>query len=130
MAEPFKNFINAQVVDSAARHLARAWPAFDARRFRALALAGLDGLELKARAQHLCAALEVTLPSDFAQAAAIIEASLAPVRGDEDLAGSHSADDGLTGWVLWPVAEFVSRRGLDSPERALVTLRYTHLSQQ
>jgi len=99
MAEPFKNFINAQVVDSAARHLARAWPAFDARRFRALALAGLDGLELKARAQHLCAALEVTLPSDFAQAAAIIEASLAPVRGDEDLAGSHSADDGLTGWV-------------------------------
>ena len=122
MAEPFKNLLNAQVVDSAARHLARAWPAFDAKRFRSLALKGLDGLELKARAQHLCAALEATLPDDFAQAADIIEAALAPLRGDEELADLRDADEGLVGWTLWPAAEFVARRGLASPERALRTL--------
>ena len=122
MAEPFKNLLNAQVVDSAARHLARVWPAFDARRFRSLGLKGLDDLELKARAQHLCAALEATLPADFAQAADIIEAALAPVRGDEDLADLRDVDAGLVGWTLWPAAEFVARRGLASPERALRTL--------
>jgi hypothetical protein len=28
----------------------------------------------------------------------------------------------LRGWILWPVGEFVARRGLDQPERALATL--------
>ena len=60
------------------RHLQRAWPGFDGARFEALAGHGLESLELKARAQHLCAALEATLPADFEAAAAVIEASLAP----------------------------------------------------
>ena len=125
MAEAFKNLINAQTVKAARHHLARAWPAFDGRRFEALALAGLDALEFKARAQHLCDALVATLPEDFAQAADVIEASLAPVA-DFDPAGEPAAtrtsDAGLAGWVVWPLAEFVARRGLDTPERALALL--------
>ena len=45
MAEPFKNLINAQTVSAAGLHLQRAWPAFDRRRFEALASAGLEALE-------------------------------------------------------------------------------------
>jgi len=122
MAEAFKHLINADTVRAASTHLKRVWPKFDAWRFEALALQGLDDLEMKARAMQLCAALEATLPTDFEQAAVIIEASLAPTRDDEDLAALRSSDAGLAGWVLWPLTEFVARRGLAEPERALRAL--------
>jgi 3-methyladenine DNA glycosylase AlkC len=123
MAEPFKNLINREGVAAMRRHLARAWPAFDGGRFETLAVDGLESLELKARAQHLCAALEATLPEDFDAAAAVIEASLLPVRGDEELGEMRTHESGLAGWPLWPMTEFVARRGLDSPERALRCLQ-------
>jgi hypothetical protein len=78
MAEPFKNLIHAGTVAQAGQHLQRAWPAFDRARFESLATTGLETLELKARAMLLADALEATLPEDFAQAADVIEASLAP----------------------------------------------------
>lgn len=130
MAEPFKNLINRAGVAGMRRHLVRAWPPFDGERFEALALDGLDTLELKARAQHLCTALEATMPDDFDHAARVIEASLMPVRGDEALGEMRTGDAGLAGWPLWPMTEFVSRRGLATPERALrclhaLTQRFT-----
>ncbi|MCW5662403.1 MAG: DNA alkylation repair protein [Piscinibacter sp.] len=122
MAEPFKNLIHVGTVDAAARHLQRHGAAFDAARFRRLASQGLEALEFKARAQHLATALEATLPADFAAACDMIEAALTPVRGDEELADLHARDDGLAGWVVWPLTEFVARRGLGEPERALAAL--------
>lgn len=122
MPEPFKNFLNADIVGWLRRHLLRAWPSFDGERFEALALDGLEALELKARAQHLCAALEATLPPDFDSAAGVIEASLLPVRRDEGLGELRAGEAGLAGWALWPLTEFVARRGLASPERALACL--------
>jgi len=122
VAEPFKTLINAAVVDAAARHLARAWPAFDVVRFRALALDGLEALELKARAMQIADALEATLPQDFARAADIIDTALAPMT---DAAGADlptPCDEGLAGWIIWPVGEFVARRGIETPERALTSL--------
>ncbi len=125
MAEPFKNLIHAGTVDAAARHLQRHDAGFDAARFRRLASQGLEALEFKARAQHLATALEATLPADFAAACDLIEAALAPVRGDEELGELHDRgndDSGLAGWVVWPLTEFVARRGLGEPERALAAL--------
>jgi 3-methyladenine DNA glycosylase AlkC len=122
LAEPFKLLLNARGVHDLARHLHRAWPGFDAARFEALALDGLDALELKARAMHVADALEATLPADFALAADAVEASLGP-PGDGDGPGARpDADAGLCGWPLWPVGEFVARRGIDAPQRALRTL--------
>ena len=74
MVEPFKNLINAALVQTAAAHLARHDRGFDAARFTALALPGLDALEMKARALQICAALEATLPPRFEEAADLIEA--------------------------------------------------------
>jgi 3-methyladenine DNA glycosylase AlkC len=122
MAEAFKNLIGADTVQQAARHLQRAWPGFDAPRFQALALDGLDALEFKARAMQLCDALEATLPADFEHAAAVIEAALAPAIEGEDLSALRSGPQGLAGWVVWPLGEYVARRGLAMPERGLRTL--------
>jgi 3-methyladenine DNA glycosylase AlkC len=123
--EPFKNLINAGTVGAMRRHLQRVAPKaarFDGARFERLALDGLDALEFKARAQHVCAALEATLPADFDSAATLIEASLASMRGDEDFGTPHDAESGLAGWAVWPLSEFVARRGMETPERALATL--------
>ncbi len=103
--EPSKNLIHTGTVDTAARHLARTCPDFDARRFRRLGSEGLDALEFKARAQHLCDALEATLPADFDSNCDAIEAALAPVRGNEALAKLYVRDDGLSGWAVRPFIE-------------------------
>ena len=124
MAEPFKNFINVPLVQAAAAQLQRVSPGFDAPRFARLASAGLDTLELKARAMHLCTALEATLPGDFCAAADLIEAALAPAGAEADTAmGTPQAlQQGLRGWVLWPVGEYIARHGQADPVRALQAL--------
>ena len=122
MAEPFKNLINAGTVQAAGQHLRRVWPAFDRARFERLAGTGLEALEFKARADHLCAALEATLPTNFEQAAEVLEASLAPVQSGEDLGALRTTDAGLAGWVVWPMGEFVARRGRMDVPRSLQAL--------
>ncbi|MFY9511832.1 MAG: DNA alkylation repair protein [Rubrivivax sp.] len=107
--EPFKNLLNRGGIEATATRLHAAWPAFDTQRFVQLAADGLDGLEMKARALQICSALESTLPTHFEQAATVLEHTL---RGD----------DALEGWMLWPVGEFVARRGLATPARGLQVL--------
>lgn len=108
--EPFKNLIDRTLVRHAAEALGRSHAGFERERFERLALRGLEGLELKARAMQIADALEATLPTDFDQACAVIEAALAPpiaVIGEQ--AAPRDAADGLAGWVVWPLGEFVAR---------------------
>lgn len=121
MPEPFKLLINADRVRECGAHLLRVWRGFDRGAFEKLALDGLDGLELKARAMPVADALESTLPQDFDLAAGLIEAALGPPGNGDDL-GFRSSDAGLAGWICWPLGEFIARRGLDHPERGLVAL--------
>jgi 3-methyladenine DNA glycosylase AlkC len=121
MAEPFKNLINAELVRACGEHLRRAWPGFDRAAFERQALHGLDGLEMKARAMQVADALEATLPADFDRAAGLVEAVLAPAATDDGL-GMRTTDAGLAGWIGWPLGEFIARRGLAEPERALLAL--------
>ncbi|MEQ1685423.1 MAG: DNA alkylation repair protein [Burkholderiaceae bacterium] len=120
--EPFKNLINEGTVEAIGTALQKASPAFDRKRFQKLAQTGLDALEFKARARHVSAALEATLPEDFNQAAALLEATLAPPGAQNDPRWAQLGNGALAGWAVWPMGEYVSRRGLQSPERALATL--------
>ncbi len=122
MAEPFKNMIGAELIGHLGRHLLRVWPQFRREAFRRRALRGLDALELKARVRHVAIALEEFLPDDFARAADLLEATLAPARTDTDLSALVPGDGGLAGAPLWPMTDFVARRGLGDPERALQAL--------
>ncbi len=131
MAEPFKNFINAALIEHAGRQLHRVAPDFDRGAFEALISPRLPALELKARAMHVADVLEQLLPSDFGDAADLLERALAPVS-PTDAPTSHPplGELGLRGWILWPVGEFAARRGVAHPERALqllhaVTQRFT-----
>lgn len=120
--EPFKNRIDAALVRAAASHLSRVHRAFPHERFVRLATDGLAALELKARVQHVAAAFAATLPGSFAAAADVLEASLAPARADTDLGALRVGDDGLAGWIVWPMTDFVATNGLSDPRRALRAL--------
>ncbi len=127
MVEPFKNLINTATVAHAAEHLQRASSAFDHGRFLRTANADLHSLEFKARAMRLADALEAALPSDFGEAADAIERALAPAlpfddKGEPLGLGNALSDDGLSGWALWGVGEYVARRGLGDVPRALTCL--------
>jgi 3-methyladenine DNA glycosylase AlkC len=120
--EPFKKLLGAAPVLAAGGQLQRLWPAFDRQQFERQALQGLERLELKARAQQIAAALDSTLPPDFAQAADLIEASLAPAQPVGAPPTDAEDGTGLRGWIIWPMTEFVARRGLQHPDRALSCL--------
>ncbi len=121
MGEPFKNLLGPKVVAHVGAELKRAWPGFDRKRFEALALDGLDALEMKARTHHLCAALEASLPADFGAAADAMEAALATATEPDD-GPMGAASDGLAGWAVWPLTEYVARHGHADTPRALRAL--------
>lgn len=123
MAAPFKERIHAALVREAAAHLQRSWAAFPRRRFVRLALDGLDALELKGRVAHVADALAECLPEDFDAAATALEGALAPARDDDDLSALATSDEGLAGWAVWPMTDFVARYGLAHPSRSLRALR-------
>ncbi|MCE3001870.1 MAG: DNA alkylation repair protein [Xanthomonadaceae bacterium] len=123
MPDAFKLLLSPPLVRLAGAHFGRVLPRFARARFEALALDGFEALEMKARAMRIADALEATLPGDFARAAAAIEAALAPVRGDEALGELRAGEAGLAGWIVWPLGEYVARRGLEEPARALACLR-------
>ena len=122
MAEPFKNLINPGLVQQAAQRLCQVAPGFDGQRFVHLASTGLEALEMKARALHICQALTATLPADFHQAAQHLEAALAPPEAGESMAQLQGLEHGLRGWILWPVGEYIAQHGLAHPKRALQAL--------
>ncbi|MBL8360472.1 MAG: DNA alkylation repair protein [Rubrivivax sp.] len=123
MGEPFKNLIGRALVADAAEHLRRTWRRFPAADFVADAGTGLDALEMKARVLHIATALERALPDDFDRAAGIVERALAPPHVDEDLGAMRTGPQGLAGWIVWPLGEWVVRRGMSTPERGLQALR-------
>lgn len=117
MAEPFKNLISPATVQHMAQHLGRTTPGFDAERFQALALHQQAELELKARILRIADALTATLPPDFSAACDAVEAALAPplpldAHGEPITTEAALHPQGLAGWSIWAVGEWVARTGV------------------
>lgn len=126
MAEAFKQQLNADVVRLMSGHLQRAAQAqslaFDGERFCRLASEGLQELELKQRVQHIRRALHACLPDDFSAATGLIEAALVPVSQSANAWELRAEGDGICGWAVWPLTDFVAHHGLEQPQRALQSL--------
>jgi len=122
MPEPFKNAFNPQMITLMGEHLRKAEPNFNKQHFVDSATTGLDELELKQRATHIRRALEETLPSDFAKACTGMINALHPAS-DIDLSGTVMDSDGIRGWAIMPMAEYVSEHGSDNFETSLETLK-------
>lgn len=120
--EPFKEFINRDLIATMGKVFLRASPGFDAESFVATASAELDKLELKQRVIQVRDALDATLPKAFDRRCAALLNSLHPSE-DTDRDRIKFSDEGVCGFAVWPLTELVSHCGLDYPEQSLELLK-------
>ncbi|MGB0844960.1 MAG: hypothetical protein ACPGVN_09490 [Alphaproteobacteria bacterium] len=121
--EPFKNNFNPTMVAEMATHFQRAEPTFPVDAFIATATENFDQLELKQRSDQICAGLVQHMPSDFRQACELMVKALHP--GDEvelDLISNTMNADGIRGWGIMPMCEFVAAKGLNDFDFAMEIL--------
>jgi 3-methyladenine DNA glycosylase AlkC len=120
--EPFKNFFSRELVGGLARHLARVWPAFPVDRFVRGCLIGWEHKELKERSSRITEGLCEHLPAEFSTSAEILLAILHP-ETDREIGAMQSDERGVAGWVVMPLADFISRRGVGHLDLAMESLR-------
>jgi len=121
--EPFKNWLSADVIQAMATHLTRAAPDFDTKGFVSHATENLAALELRQRSDRICDALIKYLPEDFCEATSILCRSLAPESLQTSDLNAGSTAEGIRGWPIMPMADYVARRGRDHIALSLDVLR-------
>ena len=102
--EPFKNAFSHPNALRIAKALKRAHPAFSLPRFNEGLEEALEPLELKPRMYLLADRIEAGLPAHPPEMFAILGKTLAKDESDTR---------GLRGFLVWPLSEIVSRRGLE-----------------
>ncbi len=123
MPTNLKEILDADAARAIADDLHRAWPALDRPAFVADCLAGLDALELKARAWQIAAAMHRHLPQPFPLAAEVLGASLGAELPQRELSGTSTLR-------YLPHGCFVEKYGVDHFEEAMavqyqLTKRFT-----
>lgn len=114
MPEPFKNFFSIPLIEKMGALLGNAYPPFDQQKFKALASADFEALELKQRSNQIRDALVATLPHDIGVAGPILIQTLgseSPIDGGT----TKEQSEGLSGFAIMPMADFVSEVGINSP---------------
>jgi 3-methyladenine DNA glycosylase AlkC len=101
------DLLGPEAVSCLARNIRCVHPAFDAAQFERLALPGLEGRAILQRGQFLAQTLRATLPPRYAEAIAVLLASLTPPL-------SRTADLGLGVFFYLPHVSFVAQYGLDA----------------
>ena len=116
MAEstPFKEGINAHVIQHYVDELPGITTTFDAEGFRRDALDGLDDLELKARVKQLAACLRSHLDDDYPTALGHLITLLQ--RADRSEKPAYS-------FQYWPIAQFVEDHGIDHLEASAAAMK-------
>lgn len=111
--EKMKEALNRESAVNFARAFSRAYPAFPRARFVETATAGLAQKELKERVKHFASALRQCLPADFSASLGILLRTLRSEKNPE----------GLSGFLAWPLTQFVEDYGLSSPALSLDALK-------
>ncbi|ADZ92078.1 DNA alkylation repair protein [Marinomonas mediterranea] len=122
MPELFKDKFNPHVIQSMALHFQAAWEGFDQVGFVEFATNGLTDLELKERSKHITDAMFRYLPDDFTMASDILLASLRPYK-TEDIYGLTPDKDGIVGWAIMPMADYVGLYGQDHHDLSMTLLK-------
>jgi 3-methyladenine DNA glycosylase AlkC len=104
--QPIKFLLDTAAADCLAHNIALVYPAFDASRFIALALTGIEPLGIMQRSAQFAAALRATLPAKFADAVQLLLHTLTPPnQATEQL--------GLAVFFYLPHTRFVADYGRD-----------------
>lgn len=107
----YKKKFDGEAALSLARQLASVYQEFDSERFVRLTTRGLGVLDFRGRLQRFARVLRECLPPDYVDALSILVDSL-----------PEPLEDGVSpfeGWLQWPIAEFISLFGGESPEESM-----------
>lgn len=118
MPEPFKNNFSIPLVRSLAGMLQQQIPEFRTSHFVDFISEEFELLELKQRSERITEALCQFMPGDLGRCQQVIEAILHPDDiadfSEKSMALSDAENKGLQGWLVMPVADFVSRRWIEA----------------
>lgn len=106
-----KNFYNLPLIELTAKRLASNYPEFDQHGFIELAADSLENRELKDRANQICLGFKQYLPNEYKSAVNLLLSTLAPVIDDQDLDELSATEDGLAGWIIMPMTQYVGELG-------------------
>lgn len=104
----FKDELSIDTIENLGSELIRAWDGFPTDRWVALAINGLEDLELLERVNHFAEVLALCLPIEFPDGAVVLDEAL----------GSES----FTGWMTLPCGKYVADAGIDHPHVAIPLL--------
>jgi 3-methyladenine DNA glycosylase AlkC len=108
MADQLKTFFSPALVRRLAESIRSVHPTFDSKAFVWSATRGLDELELLDRGKHIATTLARHLPTDYAEAVAILLRSLGPAHETDELIGA-----GMAPFFYYPHTVFVAEHGFD-----------------
>lgn len=111
-----KMSLSQTAIERIAQAFSNIYPAFNSEDFHQHSLQGLDALALKQRVQHLISTLHRQLPSDFTQAAPLLQAAAANWP-------AANADEKYPAFAAWPVIDYVAHHGLNHPQIAVPLLK-------
>ncbi|GGY32790.1 hypothetical protein GCM10011297_02160 [Bacterioplanes sanyensis] len=120
MAQAFKEHFNHEAVKTLASQLQSTWPEFDGDAFVAAVVPHLPALALKQRSALIQRELGRYLPSDFAVSADVLYRCLAPKA---EKGWQASDGDGVSGWLIMPLADYVAEQGQQHLPLALDLLK-------
>ena len=115
MTTLLKDRLADDAIQSIARVFAAIQPEFVPEAFIQHAHTGLLGLELKERVHHLIAVLAQHLPTDFVEAAGVLQQIPQHWQANDE--------QGDYGFAAWPIIDYVAAYGLSHPKVALDTLK-------
>ncbi|HYF35899.1 MAG TPA: DNA alkylation repair protein [Prosthecobacter sp.] len=141
-APALKDWFDAKRFRATAKQISAIYPAFDSKRFLALALAGLDDLTLMQRLRRMTESLHATLPGNYRKSLAILR-KLAPeidhgfvtlalpdyvaLYGQDDF---ETSMDALEHFTVFGSAEFAIREFLKRDlARTLAVMKKWSLSE-
>jgi 3-methyladenine DNA glycosylase AlkC len=122
MPEPFKNLLSRTVISHMAEHFTKSFSDFDAAGFIKRAGSNLESLELKQRSTQITHSMLTCFPDDFEKSAKIMLASLASVDVD-NIDKSKISHQGLSGWAIMPMADYVGLYGHDHFDLSMKLLK-------
>lgn len=130
MAEPLKHLLNSAVPPYIAGLLQAAWPAFDRAAFLADITPGYEALELMHRGHRIAQAMQSHLPADYAQAVAILVASMGPAMALDAAGEPVAGDRPHSAFMYLPYSMYIAEHGLGHFEESMaaqhaLTQRFT-----
>ncbi|MCH1925857.1 DNA alkylation repair protein [Shewanella sp. C32] len=124
MSEPFKNVFNQQLVLKLAKQIQQVHHTFDGASFVSSINSKLDHLELKQRSDLICEQLTRFLPQDFLESSAILQRLLGDTVDANALTATSDQDQqGLSGWAIMPLADYVAKHGMQHFDVSMLLLK-------